>query len=151
MVKITPNALQQAEFVTTSWQASVPAGTSMEELTSPKSYELVASSLSAGDHIRLLAEDMSFEAALTVTFKSGSAVRVALRSFTDLREAQGAKEVLPREAYKAKHEGFGKWSIVDVNAPNDAAGTLDKGLTKAEADAKLKKLTGEGILKSEAA
>lgn len=143
MPPLRPQECQNADFGFTTWLVNVAADTAPEDTLAPEYYALVSRSMAAGDVIRLLWDDMSKERCLTVIQKSGNHVRVAAHGpVIDLQAADGSSEVIGDGAFEIVHKGFGKWSVIDKSAVNPTVGEVAKNLTKAEAEAKLAKLTG---------
>ena len=75
---IRPAMFGVAEHQYRRFNARVPAGTLIDDITNPALWVHIGKQLQAEDEIRVVADDCSFVATLFVHFVSGSDVRVGL-------------------------------------------------------------------------
>ena len=136
---ITQARFQTLQFSARSWGnthgITVPAGTPFEEVLQPDYWALVAPSLLNGDWIRVLTDDGTYEALITVRAVSGPGAgrqnnraivaRLSFWTFEPVADPS-VRPMTHRVEYKGTHL---RWCIVrssDNEAVKDGFGTEDE-------------------------
>jgi len=113
MSKNRPTRLMRAEEVFTEYCHVLPDGYSIDDALKPETWEHVAKQLRRYDRIRVIAEDGSFEALLTVLIAEGLFVKL-----TELYrwELKGPAVEAPKDdrmaGYEVRHHPTMRWRVI---------------------------------------
>lgn len=122
----TPNEMKAVEPIRTAdfglmqhkyqlFSATVPCRLPKAILEDPKLWGHVATKITVGSEIRVLADDCSFRAILLCKYAQGTDVRMQVVEYTDLDVVDYDKITQANTGYAVKQRGVKKWCIIKTS------------------------------------
>lgn len=103
-----------AEHAFRRFNATVPVGTTKEDLENPRFWSFCQEHVRVHDEIRAVAEDSSFFVVLLVAAKAGNLIYPRVVYGTDLGDTDLSAATAAQARYAVKQRGVLGWCLVDV-------------------------------------
>ena len=136
---LKPSSCKPAEYDIAAFSCETSNDTDPKDCLDPKFWALVCGPMKPGHEIRVVPQDVSWVLRLMVVHKSGTAIKVAQESFTDLTKAKGADAEMAPEKFIVKYRGKAGWCVIDTTQETDEKMVIEKNHEdRAAAEAALK-------------
>lgn len=109
-MNLQPTRLVASEFARTTYTMELPKGHTLEDALKPEYWVHVAMQLKLGDHIEILAHDMSFYAEAIVIGLTSKAAKLHCYLQSDV--TANTEDMVEDDDFDVKFRGRAKWSVV---------------------------------------
>jgi hypothetical protein len=113
LIPLKPAEFSLFEHSTRKFNATVPGGSSEEDLENPDLWVNCAQKMEMGDEVRCLADDMSFVAYGICTFVQGSVAKIKIIAGYELDAVDYEAVADEASNFECKQRGPKKWCIIN--------------------------------------